>query len=443
MHIVIIGNGISGITAARHIRKMSDHRITVISSESEYFFSRTALMYVYMGHMKFEHTKPYEDWFWKKNRIELVKDLVDSIDIDSSTLLLNSGARMSFEKLIISTGSISNKPDYPGKKVTGVQGLYSKQDLENMELQTKNIERAVIVGGGLIGIEMAEMLHSRNIPVTFLVREENFWDPVLPEQEARLIGNHIIEHGIDLRLKTSLQQIIPDKSGRVKAVITDKGESIDCGFVGLTVGVSPNIEFLLNSGIEYKRGVIVNEFLETNIPAIYAIGDCAEFINPLPGRKPVEQVWYTGRIMGETVAKTICGKRSPYSPGIWFNSAKFFDIEYLTYGGVSPLLKEDEETFYWELPNRRILLRLNYKNLSHTLIGVNSFGIRLRHECFARWLEEKKTVEFVLEHLHEANFDPEFFQQYEEQILRKFNDEKGTKLRCLGRRGLLHRVFAS
>ena len=70
-HVVIIGNGISGVTAARHIRKRSDHRITIISSETPHFFSRTALMYVYMGHLKFEHTKPYEDWFWKKNKLDL------------------------------------------------------------------------------------------------------------------------------------------------------------------------------------------------------------------------------------------------------------------------------------------------------------------------------------------------------------------------------------
>ncbi|MEQ9582580.1 MAG: FAD/NAD(P)-binding oxidoreductase, partial [Arenibacter sp.] len=75
-HIVIIGNGISGITAARHIRKLSDKKITIISAESNYFFSRTALMYVYMGHMKFEHTQPYENWFWKKNRLDLVNGYV-------------------------------------------------------------------------------------------------------------------------------------------------------------------------------------------------------------------------------------------------------------------------------------------------------------------------------------------------------------------------------
>ena len=81
-HIVIIGNGISGVTAARHIRKNSDKEITIVSAETKYFFSRTALMYIYMGHMKFEHTQPYENWFWKKNRINLKEGLVSKINTD-------------------------------------------------------------------------------------------------------------------------------------------------------------------------------------------------------------------------------------------------------------------------------------------------------------------------------------------------------------------------
>ncbi len=86
--IVIIGNGISGITCARNVRKQSNDEIIVISSETEHFYSRTALMYIYMGHMKYEHTKPYEDWFWEKNRIKLLKDHVISIDTKSKGLQL-------------------------------------------------------------------------------------------------------------------------------------------------------------------------------------------------------------------------------------------------------------------------------------------------------------------------------------------------------------------
>ncbi|MGB1042481.1 MAG: FAD-dependent oxidoreductase, partial [Tenacibaculum sp.] len=95
-HVVIIGNGISGVTAARHIRKLSDKKITIISGETEFFFSRTALMYVYMGHMKFEHTQPYEPWFWKKNNIELKKGFVSEINTDKKELFFSEGETLTY-----------------------------------------------------------------------------------------------------------------------------------------------------------------------------------------------------------------------------------------------------------------------------------------------------------------------------------------------------------
>ena len=105
-HVVIIGNGIAGITAARHIRRISDKKITVISAESEYFFSRTALMYVYMGHMKWEQLKPYEDWFWEENKIELKKAWVEKIETSSKMLFLKGEEKMPYDKLILATGSV-------------------------------------------------------------------------------------------------------------------------------------------------------------------------------------------------------------------------------------------------------------------------------------------------------------------------------------------------
>ena len=90
-HVVIIGNGVSGITAARHIRKLSNKKITVISSETDYFFSRTALMYVYMGHMKFEHTQPYENHFWRKNKIDLLKAYVQQVHTSNKRVELDNG----------------------------------------------------------------------------------------------------------------------------------------------------------------------------------------------------------------------------------------------------------------------------------------------------------------------------------------------------------------
>lgn len=408
VHIVIIGNGIAGTTCARHIRKRSDDRITVISGETDHFYSRTALMYIYMGHMKYEHTKPYEDWFWEKNRIDLKRAWVQSVDFGAKELSFSDGEKMTYDKLVLATGSKSNKFGWPGQDMDGVQGLYNFQDLELMEEKTKDVKNAVVVGGGLIGIEMAEMLHSRGISVTFLVREQNFWDLVLPKEEAQMIDRHILEHGVDLRLATELDEIVDDGNGSVIAVKTKDGETIDCQFVGLTVGVSPNVDFLRKTDLNIEKGIVVDEFLATNQQDVYAIGDCAQLATPPSGRRPIEAVWYVGRMMGETLARTLTGEKTMYDPGIWFNSAKFFDIEYQTYGTVSAQRAENELDFYWEHEGGKICLRLVYDEESKALIGVNNFGIRLRHEVIERWISNRKTVQHALEHLKDANFDPEF-----------------------------------
>lgn len=398
-----------------------------------------------MGHMKFEHTQPYENHFWKKNRIELVEGYVTKVDTEEKSIQIDGASDLNYDKLIIATGSKPNKFGWPGQDLNGVQGLYSKQDLELLEENAPNnkvCKRAVIVGGGLIGIELAEMLRTRNIPVTFLVRETSFWNGVLPKGESEMINEHIREHHIDLRLGASLKEIKPDKDGKVKSIVVEEtGEEIDCDLVGLTAGVTPNIDFLKNSGISLGRGVKVNRFLETNIEDIFAIGDCAEQHEAIGNRRPIEAVWYTGRMMGETLAQTICGNRMEYNPGHWFNSAKFLDIEYQTYGWVfSERRKEDTEThFHWRHPKEKICITIAFDKESEEVLGINTFGIRLRHGMFDRWLSEKRTIDFVMEHLTDANFDPEFYKGFESQIVSKYNSDFGKSIKL--KKKNLKRIF--
>lgn len=439
-HLIIIGNGVSGITVARHVRKMSDMEITVISNETDYFFSRTALMYIFMGHMRFRDTKPYEDWFWEKNRIHLVRGYVSDLDTGGKKVLLKDGRTVGYDKLVIATGSQFNKFGWPGQDLPGVQGMYSIRDVELLEENCKNVSQAVIVGGGLIGIELAEMLLSRNIAVTFLVREDSYWNNILPLEESRMVSRHIEEHGIDLKLKTNLKEILPGENGRVRAVVTDAGEEITCQLVGLTAGVHPNIDLAKKTAVETNRGVLVNEFLETNIPDVYAAGDCAEIKSTDGQPNRVEQLWYTARMQGEALAQTICGNRTRYDRGIWFNSAKFLDIEYQTYGFVSNVPRPGESSFYWEHPGGRHCVRIVYKTNTQELVGMNFFGIRMRHKVCERWIRERRGLEYALTHLPEANFDPEFFRQFEPQILAYYNRQSGKTLGIHGKRGLFSRI---
>ncbi len=421
--VIIVGNGIAGITCARHIRKLSDFDITVISSESKYFYSRTALMYIYMGHMKQEHTQPYEDFFWEKNRINLLQAHVQKVEPSQNFIVLDSGVNMEYDYLVIASGSRSNKFGWPGQDLPGVQGLYNLQDLQTMEQYTKDIKRAVVVGGGLIGIETVEMLLSRNIAVSFLIREKSFWNAVLPAEESEMINKLIRHHKVDLRLGTELKEIKSDDGSKVSSVLTSKGEAIVCGFVALTVGVSPNISFVKESKIETDRGVLINNNFRTNIKNIFSVGDCAQFKTPLYGRKSLEQVWYTGKMHGETAAKNIVGLNAEYQPGHWFNSAKFFDLEYQTYGLILAQKQEQEDWFWWQDKKGEKGLRILWDKDTLAFKGLNSFGIRIRHEVCNEWLNEKTSVKTVVQQLRKANFDPEFFKGFENEFETAFNHQ--------------------
>lgn len=441
-HTIIIGNGIAGITAARHIRKYANNVITVISGETDFFFSRTALMYIYMGHMTFEHTQPYEKTFWKKNRIDLKRAWVRSISTAEKAVELDNGEQLTYDHLILATGSKSNTFGWPGEDLEGVQGLYSYQDLELMQQNTKNIKKAVIVGGGLIGVEMAEMLHSRNIDVTYLVRESHFWGNVLPTEEATMVDEHLEKRHIDLRKETELKTILPDEKGKVRAVQTSTGEEIACQFVGLAVGVHPNIALAKKSGIACEKGILVDEYLQTNEPNVYAIGDCAQLKNPLPHRRAIEAVWYAGRMMGETVAYTITKGATKYLPGIWFNSAKFFDLEYQTYGHVPAKLPSHMGAFFWRHPSKDHCIKLMYKKDNFQVVGVNLLGIRSRHSVWDKWLKNEKTLSYVIEHLQEANFDPEFFAQWEPDIQQSYNSQFPEATVVAQKKNWLQKIFA-
>lgn len=189
MQVIIIGNGITGATAAFELRaRQPEWEITIISGESDYFYSRPALMYLWLGHMSLEDTRPYANADWDRLRIRRVEAWVEGVNTDQRRVRLANGQTLEFDKLLIATGSKPNKFGWPGQDLDGVQGFYSLQDLQLLEQNGAGIERAVIVGGGLIGVELAEMFHARGIEVIILAREHSYWDNVLPKAESAILG---------------------------------------------------------------------------------------------------------------------------------------------------------------------------------------------------------------------------------------------------------------
>ena len=424
MHLVIIGNGISGVSCAQAVRQLdAAARITIVSSESAHHYSRPALMYLYLGHMRYEHTKPHEDWYWPENRLDLVQARATGLDTARQQISLDNGQTLTYDRLLLATGSRPRRGGWPGQDLAGVQGFYGLPDLEQMARDTQNIGQAVVVGGGLIGIELAEMLHSRGIQVTMLVRESRYWAGVLPAEEAALVEQQIAAHHINLKLNTELKELLAGAGspGRVRAVRTVAGQELPAQWVGLAVGVEPDLTLAQAGGLDTGRGILVDAQLQTSAPNVFAAGDCAEHRRPGPGEAPIEQLWYTGREQGQTVARSLCGQPTPYRRGLWFNSAKFFNLEYQTYGRVPAELPAGQASFVWQPAAGGQLLRINYEAEGRRAVtGLNALGLRQRHDVWERWLREGAPIEHVMKHLREANFDPEFFRRHERDVQRQF-----------------------
>lgn len=423
MHIVIIGNGISGVSVAKSLREYSDAEITIVSSESISFFSRPALMYVFMGKMRFKDILPLPSDYWVKNKIKQVYGAAKEIDTENQKIILDNGSVLSYDKLVLALGSQPKSLGLGEFNLEGIQGFYSLQDVEKLQDSAKKIKHASIIGGGLIGVELAEMFVSRGISFTFWVREKWFGSNFLPQEEAEMVTNHLISKNINIKFEREIIGFEADDSNMVKSVELQSGEKVDSDLVCVCIGVEPKVDWLKSTEVQTKAGVLVNAHLQTNMPSIYAVGDCVECINPVHGRKSIETLWYTGRLMGEYLGKNILHENPPpYEPGIYFNSAKFFDVEYQIYGDVPTSFSESYGTVFWKHPTNYKSIRLVFNARNDEFIGCCVLGIRFRQEVCEKWIKEKWKISEVLPVLSEANFDSEFSTRYERELLDVYNN---------------------
>jgi len=414
--IVIIGNGIAGITAARHIRKHSRDSVTIISAESPYHFSRPALMYLYMGSLSFDHCKPYPDNFWKDNDLTLVHEYVEAIVPSQTVVRLSSGRDIYYDELIIATGSVARRLPFDTGDISGMLSFISLDDVARLERELNSSSKVLIVGGGLIGVELAEMMRSRGIDSMMVVRESSYWGNYLPSEESSIITRHLREKNVTVLYGREIKDCLQE-NGRLTHCITNHNEIIACTHCIVAIGVRPNIGVCSESGIVTSQGIVTDEYFRTSVPNVYAIGDCAEICFP-DGTRSIEPLWYAGRRHGETVAQTICGSPRAYSKGIWFNSAKFFDVEFQEYGE-----KRSTYSLFYEFPDGRRSIRIVY-DAERRVRGFMVLGVRYRHKVCEQWITEGASMDDIILRLEEANCDPEFTDRHESAIRALYERKK-------------------
>jgi len=294
------------------------------------------------------------------------------------------------------------------------------RDLEALEREAKKGMKAAVLGGGLIGVEVAEVLHDRGLHVSFLIREGWYFPVALDRNEASLVAEHARAHGVDVRLGETVDAVLRGDDGQVRGVRLAGGDEVAADLVVSTIGVVPNTGFLAGSALTLaKSGAIeTDDALRTSAPDVWAAGDCAN-VTWYDGSRRPEQLWYTARDQGRLAARSMLGDEVNYRRGAWYNSAKFFDLEYTTAGYVpvstgpdgNPVVPPaDLRTWFQRVPGRFESQRIVIKG--DRVVGFNMLGSRWNHEPLLDWIHERRPLEWVLQHLHEAQFDEELSPRF-------------------------------
>ncbi len=412
LHFVIIGNGVAGVEAAMTLRERlppAEAKITVISKEADYFFSRTALMYAFMEHMQRRDLEPHERQVYARQHINLVRDEVVALDAHAHTLTLRAAGAITYDRLLLAVGSQPARPPFKGLDAArdGVVHFVSMQDLDDCERLTPSTQRAVVVGGGLIGVELVECLLHHKVQTTFLVRESTYWPAALDPEEGELVAAHLRRHGVALRLSESLEEVLCDDTGRVSGARTSAGETLPCELLGVAVGVVAQIDWLREGApaLRLGRGVCVDRSFATNLPDVWAAGDCAEIA--MDDAPPIrETIWYSAKRHGRLAAQAMMGDRVRYTPPLFFNSSKFFELEFTTVGHAINLPPDATELIFRDA-KREISARFVF-DASGALIGANLLGSRWDHRILEAWIMQRRPIEFVEPRLPHAQFDVEF-----------------------------------
>lgn len=343
IHYLIIGGGIAGTSAAATIRKYDkEGRVVIVSDEPYRFYSRIMLSKpnFFLGKIPFEKIWLKDEQWYTDNNIELEKGKTAvTLNIEKKIVTLNDGTELKYKKLLIAVGGHARKLPIPGTEKKGVFYLRNLDDAKGLIFAIKRAKQAVVIGGGFVGFEAAEIMRQAAIHTTFIYLEKHFQDYSFGEKGSKIIETAMEQAGVTLKRDMSVAQILGDK--KVSAVKLRDGTNIACDLVVIGIGIVCTSEWLQKAGIAAEEGILANEYMETNKADIWVAGDCAEFNHPVIGGRLKLGNWANAQFQGIAAGRSMTGARTEYSRVTSLTSHGFG----LTIGSAGDIeIKEDRDS---------------------------------------------------------------------------------------------------
>ncbi|MBN1797548.1 MAG: NAD(P)/FAD-dependent oxidoreductase [Spirochaetales bacterium] len=340
MKVVIIGNHAAGLTAAETLKKLDQScSVLVISKEDVPPYSRCLVADLIPGKKKIEDILFKDEDFYRKNKIDtLFGREALSVQPDKNQIVLDTKQTISYDHLILATGATPVMPESETRQ--GVFGLRTIEDAAAIKKYVKDKTKAVVLGGGLVGIKAALALRQAGKEVCVLVGSNSILSQIIGCEEAEIAEAYLKRVGIDFLKQRSLKAIVG--KDKVKAVLTEQGETVECGLVISAKGVAPRKKLAEAAGIECEYGILIDDRCRTNIENIYAAGDTAQSRDTLRKAAWLNSIWPLAVEEGRVAAENILGRDSVLRQRTSMNSLVLGELSLISCG-LSGLRDENEQ----------------------------------------------------------------------------------------------------
>lgn len=341
MKYVVIGTGVAGISAVEAIRSVDRAgEIVMLGDDPHGYYSRPGLAYILTGELQDESLFPKKREDYIPLKFKYKKARVIRIDRANKVLHLDDKTPLAYDKLLIATGASAIPLTVPGANLQGVMKLDHLEDARGILKHAKRGRTAIVVGGGITALELTEGLLARGVHVHYLLRGNRYWSSVLDEHESRIVEGRLQAEGVTLHFRSEMQEII-GKSGKVRGVRLLDGRIMKCDMLAYAVGIKPRAELAKSADLALDRGILVNEYLQTNDPSIYAAGDVAQVYDPLTGRSVLDSLWSPAREQGYAAGLNMAGKNQAYVKMVPFNVTRLAGLTTTIIGAVGHGRDED------------------------------------------------------------------------------------------------------
>ncbi len=383
MKHIIVGDGVAGATAAEEIRKKDeDAEIHIFTDETEPLYNRIMLKTYMKGSLPKQYTRLHDENWYDKRDIQLhLETKIEEVLPEDKEVETENGDRYDYDRLLVATGGSSRKLPQDND-FDNLYYMWTMDDAERIKAAAEDSDEALVVGGGLLGIDLAVAFAENDTETHYLIRGDNWWQRGLDQEGAEIIHRKLEEKGVNIVNNSEVKEL-ESENGNISRVIDKNGEKFDCDTIAVAIGQTPNSD-ILNADKNNAGMLKTDEQLETSIENVYAAGNMVEYHSPVFEKRNFNGSWDHSEAMGRTAGKNMAGEKEEFN---FVNTygVGHFQAQFLAIGDWTgePISKNyDEENHY-----RRLFFE------EDRLVGAVLIGYTRGQEELKRMIKDKEEVE--------------------------------------------------